>query len=177
MKKKIALIAGGDSGEYPISIKSATMVSAEIDRSKYDVYLIKIKADELNTAQYANKASSLQCKIAGVKIVQAFGTPGSGASIRLRGSTSITGNQSPLILVDGNILESSLADINVDDIESMDILDEGLQLGVVRRDVAHHVELLAQRVGLKVRCADDTGEETSVFYDARTKTLQIDICT
>lgn len=45
MKKKIALIAGGDSGEYPISIKSATMVSAEIDRSKYDVYLIKIKGN------------------------------------------------------------------------------------------------------------------------------------
>ena len=46
MKKKIALIAGGDSGEYPISIKSATMVSVEIDRSKYDVYLIKIKGQD-----------------------------------------------------------------------------------------------------------------------------------
>jgi len=33
----------------------------------------------------------------------------------------------------------------------------------------------ARRVGLKVRCADDTGEETSVFYDARSKTLQIDM--
>lgn len=43
MKKKIALIAGGDSGEYPISIKSATMVAGEIDRKKYQVYLIKIK--------------------------------------------------------------------------------------------------------------------------------------
>jgi D-alanine-D-alanine ligase len=46
MKKKIALIAGGDSGEYPISIKSASMVSAEIDRSKYQVYLIKIKGQD-----------------------------------------------------------------------------------------------------------------------------------
>jgi len=46
MKKNIALIAGGDSGEYPISIKSAAMVSAEIDRSKYQVYLIEIKKDE-----------------------------------------------------------------------------------------------------------------------------------
>lgn len=43
MKKKIAIIAGGDSGEYPISIKSASMVSKEIDRSKHIVYLIEIK--------------------------------------------------------------------------------------------------------------------------------------
>lgn len=43
MKKKIALIAGGDSGEYSISIKSASMVSAEIDRSKYEVFIIEIK--------------------------------------------------------------------------------------------------------------------------------------
>jgi len=44
MKKKIAIIAGGDSGEYPISIKSASMVSKEIDRSKYEVFIIEIKA-------------------------------------------------------------------------------------------------------------------------------------
>lgn len=44
MKKKIAIIAGGDSGEYPVSIKSASMVSKEIDRSKYSVYLIEIEA-------------------------------------------------------------------------------------------------------------------------------------
>ncbi len=43
MKKKIALIAGGDSGEYSISIQSATMVSAQIDPSKYDLYLVVIK--------------------------------------------------------------------------------------------------------------------------------------
>lgn len=43
MKKKIAIIAGGDSGEYPISIQSASMVSAQIDLSRYELYLIEIK--------------------------------------------------------------------------------------------------------------------------------------
>lgn len=43
MKKKIAVIAGGDSGEYSISIQSATMVSAQIDTKKYDLFLILIK--------------------------------------------------------------------------------------------------------------------------------------
>lgn len=43
MKKNIALIAGGDSGEYSISINSASMVLAQIDQSKYELYLIIIK--------------------------------------------------------------------------------------------------------------------------------------
>ncbi len=43
MKRNIAIIAGGDSGEYPISIKSASMVSAKIDPSKYNVFVIEIK--------------------------------------------------------------------------------------------------------------------------------------
>ncbi len=48
MKKKIAIIAGGDSGEYPISIQSASMVSAQIDLSRYDLYLIEIKGNNWN---------------------------------------------------------------------------------------------------------------------------------
>jgi len=43
MKKRIALIAGGDSGEYPVSIKSATMVAQQIDSAHYTVYFIEIK--------------------------------------------------------------------------------------------------------------------------------------
>lgn len=43
MKKRIALIAGGDSGEYPISIKSASMVAQQIDSTRYTVYFIEIK--------------------------------------------------------------------------------------------------------------------------------------
>jgi D-alanine-D-alanine ligase len=46
MKKNIAIIAGGDSGEYSISIKSASMVSAQIDKSKYNLYLIIIEGSD-----------------------------------------------------------------------------------------------------------------------------------
>lgn len=40
---KVALIAGGDSGEYEISIKSAAIVAQNIPSEKYEVYLIEIK--------------------------------------------------------------------------------------------------------------------------------------
>lgn len=46
MNKKIAIIAGGDSGEYEISIRSGNVVAASFDRKKYDTFLIQIKGSD-----------------------------------------------------------------------------------------------------------------------------------
>ena len=46
IKRTIAVIAGGDSGEYDISIKSGTVVAEMLDNTKYDVYLIHICGSE-----------------------------------------------------------------------------------------------------------------------------------
>ncbi|MEN8121711.1 MAG: SusC/RagA family TonB-linked outer membrane protein [Bacteroidota bacterium] len=89
---------------------------------KLTVTVVKIKGTTLNEVPASSAAGSLQGKIPGVMVKSAYGSPGSGATIRLRGSTSITGNQSPLIIVDGNMVETSLADINVDDIESLEVV-------------------------------------------------------
>jgi len=46
MKQKIAIIAGGDSGEYEISIKSAAVVKKHLDRAKFECYLIMIRGKD-----------------------------------------------------------------------------------------------------------------------------------
>jgi len=46
MKTNIAIVAGGDSGEYEISMKSGTMVFDTIDREKYEPFLIQVKGSE-----------------------------------------------------------------------------------------------------------------------------------
>ncbi len=46
MKKKIAIVAGGDSGEYGISIKSGGVVRNTIDPEKFEAFLIQIKGKE-----------------------------------------------------------------------------------------------------------------------------------
>jgi len=43
MKKKIALVMGGDSGEYEISIQSAEMIQKNIDQNLYEVFPILIR--------------------------------------------------------------------------------------------------------------------------------------
>jgi D-alanine-D-alanine ligase len=45
MKKKIALITGGYSGEAEISYKSAKTIYSHLSKEKYDIYLIDIRTD------------------------------------------------------------------------------------------------------------------------------------
>ena len=43
MKKIVAIIAGGDSSEHDVSMRSAQGINSWIDREKFDVYIIEIK--------------------------------------------------------------------------------------------------------------------------------------
>lgn len=82
----------------------------------------KVSNDALNEVPAADPANALRGKVSGVRIVQASGNPASAPQIRLRGSTSISGSQSPLIIIDGIISNGSLRDIAVEDIESIEVI-------------------------------------------------------
>lgn len=84
--------------------------------------LAKVNEESLQKVPATDAANALRGKIAGVRVVAASGDPSNGASIRLRGSTSISGSQSPLIIVDGIITSGSIKDIPVEDIESMEVI-------------------------------------------------------
>lgn len=97
-------------------------VASGTPRKKLSVSVTKIGGEALKEAPATSAASALQGKLAGVTVVQATGNPGSAANIRLRGATAIRGSSYPLIIVDGVQIEGTLADINVDDIESMEVV-------------------------------------------------------
>jgi len=61
-------------------------------------------------------------KVAGAKVQSASGQPGQDSQIMLRGPTTITGSQDPLIIIDGVITDNSLADIGSLDVESIEIV-------------------------------------------------------
>ncbi|MEX2347594.1 MAG: SusC/RagA family TonB-linked outer membrane protein [Balneolaceae bacterium] len=81
-----------------------------------------VSAEQLEKVPSVDLGSALQGKIAGAKVVSASGMPGTASTIRLRGSTSLDGNQEPLIIVDGIILDAGLQDINMDDVESLEVI-------------------------------------------------------
>jgi TonB-dependent SusC/RagA subfamily outer membrane receptor len=97
-------------------------VAAETPRKNLSVSVTKLDARIVKEAPASSAGAALQGKVAGLQVVKGNGLPGSGAAFRIRASTSLTGNQSPMIMLDGSIITTNLADINVDDIESYEIV-------------------------------------------------------
>ena len=101
----------------------------------------KVKSEDLTTVRDANVVNSLSGKIAGVSVTNANNGPGSSSRIILRGVSTIYGDAQPLIVVDGmpidnnsygnassnggNDVPNGLADINQDDIETLNVLKGG----------------------------------------------------
>jgi TonB-linked SusC/RagA family outer membrane protein len=83
-----------------------------------------MSGEKLEKMQSSNISKSLEGALAGVQITSSSGTPGSGASIYVRGIGSISASQAPLIVVDGVPYEGSLNSIPSQDIESMTILKD-----------------------------------------------------
>ncbi len=89
---------------------------------------------------------ALQGQVAGVNITTASGSPGSGANIRIRG-ISTNGDNRPLILVDGNVIED-LAAINPNDIQSVNVLKDATA-GIYGVRAANGVILIVTKSGRK----------------------------
>ena len=66
---------------------------------------------------------ALQGRAAGVTVAKSGGQPGGAIKVRIRGVNSVTGNNSPLIVVDG-VLGGDLGTINPNDIAAMDVLKD-----------------------------------------------------
>ena len=62
-------------------------------------------------------------RAAGVTVARANGAPGADVKVRIRGVNSITGNNDPLVVIDG-ILGGDLSTLNPNDVASMDILKD-----------------------------------------------------
>lgn len=67
-----------------------------------------IGADELNKSGTGNPLGELEGKASGLTVINSTGDPGGGTYIRLRGATSITGNNQPLLVVDGVPIDNSI---------------------------------------------------------------------
>ena len=70
-----------------------------------------------------NVSQALRGRVAGVQFID-NARPGQGGSILIRGTRSLNGGNNPLIIVDGIQFNSSINDINPNDIESMEILKD-----------------------------------------------------
>ena len=91
---------------------------------------------------------ALQGQVAGVNVTSQSGAPGSASNIRIRG-VSTNGDNRPLILVDGNVIED-LSVVNPSDIESYTVLKDATA-GIYGVRAANGVILITTKTGRKNR--------------------------
>ena len=106
-----------DLGEIVVS-----GVAAGTPRKKLTVTVAKIDAERLSLAPATSAGNALAGKVAGVRITQGGGTPGNDASIQLRADNNLNVGSGPMVVIDGVIIEGGLSDLNVDDIESYEVI-------------------------------------------------------
>ena len=83
----------------------------------------KVGEAQLKEVPAVSPATALAGKVAGVRVSFTQGQPGSSPAIRVRTSTNLAvGGQDPLVIIDGVISQNGLADINGNDIESIEVL-------------------------------------------------------
>jgi TonB-linked SusC/RagA family outer membrane protein len=116
-----------------------TGVISGTSKKKLAFTVSKVKAEDIQQTTSGNALQALSGRVAGVRVVQSGGQPGSEPSVRLRGATSLTGSQKPLVIVDGIITEGSISDINPDDVVSMEIIKDAAAASIYGARAANGV--------------------------------------
>lgn len=113
-----------------------------------------VGSKEITATPAADAAQALQGRVAGVTITQNSGAPGGtgGTSIRIRGISSLTGTNNPLIVVDGYPLPDQQADnvlnsFGVGDIESMDVLKDAAAAAIYGVRASNGVIMITTKRG------------------------------
>lgn len=113
-----------------------TAVGIEANKQTLGYAIQNVNAEDLVNARETNLVNALNSKVAGVSVVSSSGSPGASANIRIRGNSSVLGNNSPLFVVDGVPIDNSSTgnntggvdnsnraiDLNANDIASMSVL-------------------------------------------------------
>lgn len=116
-----------------------------------------VKPDEKNHALVTSAQDMMQGKIAGVNVVSNGGTPGGGATIRIRGGSSLNASNDPLIVIDGLAMDSQgvkgasnpLSMVNPNDIESFTVLKDASATAIYGSRGSNGVIIITTKKGRK----------------------------
>src|SRR5690606_3880157 len=106
-----------------------------------------IRGDALREVPSANISQALQGRLPGVELTQTSSQPGAVMQIRIRGSRSLSASNDPLIVLDGIPFPGSIADINANDIRSIDILKDASATAIYGSRGANGVVLVTTDKG------------------------------
>lgn len=128
--------------------------------------VVAIKAEEMNKGLTTSATDLLSGKVAGVNINTAGGEPGAGAAIRIRGGSSLSASNNPLIVIDGIPMNSEgpagvsnpLSMINPADIETFTVLKDASATAIYGSRASNGVIIVTTKKG-------KSGQKLRVSYN------------
>jgi len=153
---------GYSAQEVPVDNQSVINVTLQTDEQMLEEVVVvgygtlqkrdltgavsQIKADKLENENPNAVQDILRGNIAGLNVGFTTSAKG-GGTLQVRGQQSLNANTSPLLVVDGAIYYGELADINPNDIESIDVLKDGSSAAVFGAKAAAGVVLITTKKG------------------------------
>jgi len=139
-----------------------------------------IKPDEKNHGLQVSAQDMIQGKIAGVNVTNGGGTPGGGATIRIRGGSSLNASNDPLIVIDGLAMDNqgikgapnALAMVNPQDIESFTVLKDASATAIYGSRGSNGVIIITTKKGRK-NMAPQVSYNGNVSVSMRQKSLDL----
>jgi len=159
-----------------------TALGIRKDEKKLGYAVSTVSAESLNNTVSPSLGTALYGKAAGVRVTTAPGGATGAISINVRGLSSITGTNQPLVIVDGvpirngdvnndgywgqqRMETNGLADINVEDIENLSILKGASATSLYGSEGANGVVLITMKKGKK-NSGTHVDFNASVYADA-----------
>jgi TonB-linked outer membrane protein, SusC/RagA family len=131
--------------------------------------VVAVSSDDFNKGAITSPQDLLVGKSAGVVITNAGGAPGSGATIRIRGGSSLNASNDPLIVVDGVPISNNdvsgssnfLSFINPNDIATFTVLKDASATAIYGSRASNGVILITTKKG-------KVGSALTIRYDGNT---------
>jgi TonB-dependent starch-binding outer membrane protein SusC len=151
---KIQLVADIKSLEEVVVIGYGTQKKSDVTGS-----VVKVAATDMKNRSTSDAAVALQGKAAGVQVLSNSGAPGKAADIRVRGMSSNSDKNGPLLIVDG-LKVDNIQYLDPEMIESMEILKDAASAAIYGAQAGNGVVLITTKSGSK-------SKDGQIFYNAQ----------
>ena len=116
-------------------------------KQAYTGSAVVVNSERLTNKAVANVSQALAGEVAGVRVINTSGQPGTAATIRIRGIGSVNGNRDPLYVVDGIPYTGSINAINMADVESTTVLKDATATAIYGARGANGVIVITTKSG------------------------------
>jgi TonB-linked SusC/RagA family outer membrane protein len=106
-----------------------------------------VSGEKINNKDVSNVSQALAGEVAGVRVINTSGQPGTAATIRIRGIGSVNGNRDPLYVIDGVPYSGTLNSLNPSDVASVTVLKDAAATSIYGSRGANGVVVITTRTG------------------------------